>query len=883
MANMENWMRVFAVVHATGDWDLFGSDNGQNLFGYIGTEGTKYTLVVWELESIFGSTNNASWSPGENLFNVNGNDPNLGKIYSNPTFLRMYWRALQELVNGPLEVANSEPLLDAKYHVFLENGLSPIENPSINIKPWLTQAKSSIASQLAAVNATGFSVKPNVTLSDNVAHVSGGAPVNVDFVLINGVAYPLTWTSLTNWTVTVPLTNGANQLSIVGVSNTGQPIAGASNEVTASYSGTITSPVGQVVINEIMYNPVVNSAEYVELFNNSTNVTFDLSGWQLQGLAYTFPSGSLLPPLGFLVLAANRPAFAAAYGATKPVFDTFHATLASGQLLSLLQPNGANNVVVAQVRFDDVLPWPTNASNPGVSLQLIDSHQDNWRAGNWNTGQTKSATPDSTNSVAASLPPFPPLWINEVDPDNLTGLTNSARQPAPWLELFNSSTNNVALAGLYLTSSYADLTNWAFPADAAISPGEFLVVFADGQTNLSSSNELHTSFTLSPGAGSVALSRVFAGEPQVLDYIDYTNLPPDFSYGSLPNGQSFIRVIFDSPTPGASNALNRATTGSFIAYNTAGSIYTQDFDSLPDPGAVSVDSANPVTINGVTYSLANPFDFAGPVSSTSKNGGLGLAAMAGWYGLANPAASVGTRFGASDGDQTAGGQISFGLPNNSNRALGLLATSTTGYTAFGAKFINNTGAPLNYLNMEATGEIWRQSDKAKTLECYYFIDPTAAAAMSTAATASLPALNVSFATVAADTGGVAVEGTNPTNQMNLAITNQAITNWPPGAALWLVWEMADATGKAQGLAIDNLSFSATAQRAVSLSVQGPSANQFVLSWPASPANYQLYAATNLTPPVLWSPITNAPALNHGTNSVAIATSNAAQFFRLLEH
>ncbi|MGP8235670.1 MAG: lamin tail domain-containing protein [Limisphaerales bacterium] len=886
MANMENWMRVFAAVHATGDWDLFGSDNGQNLFEYIGTQGTKYTLVVWELESIFGSTNNASWSPGANLFNFNGNDPNLGKIYSNPTFLRMYWRALQEMVNGPLEVANSEPLLDAKYHVFLENGLSPIEDPNINIKPWMTAARTSIVSQLAAVNATSFSVKPTITPGDDVAYVTGGAPVNVEAVWINGVAYPLTWTSLTNWTVTVPLTNGANHLSVVGVGNTGQPVAGASNEVTVSYSGTTPSPVGHVTINEIMYDPAVNNAEYVELFNNSTNATFDLSGWQVQGLSYTFPSGSLLPPLGFLVLAANRPAFAAAYGATKYVFDTFNATLSPGQLLSLLQPNGTNNVIVAQVRFDDVSPWPTNANNPGVSLQLIDSHQDNWRVGNWNTGQTKAATPDATNSVAANLPTFPPLWINEVDPDNLTGLTNRAGQAAPWLELFNPSTNSVTLAGLYLTSSYTDLTNWAFPAGATMSPGEFLVVFADGQTNLSSADELHTSFTLSPGAGSVALSRVFSGEPQVLDYVDYTDLPPDFSYGSLPNGQSFIRVFFGSPTPGASNALSGATTASFIAYNNAGSIYTQNFDSLPNPGATSVDSANPVTLNGLTYSMANPFDFAGTVSASSKNGGLGLPAMAGWYGLANPAASVGTRFGASDGDQTAGGQISFGSPDSPNRALGLLATSTTGYTAFGAKFINNTGTALHYLNVQASGEIWRQSDKAKTLECYYFIDPTAAAPMSVAETASLPALDVSFPTDPVDVGGSAVDGTNPTNQMNLAVTNQVITNWPPGGALWLVWEMADATGKAQGLAIDNLNFSATAQspstNAVSLSVQGPASNQFILSWPTAAANYQLYAAGNLTPPVLWTQITNAPIISNGTNSVAIATTNAGQFFRLLE-
>ena len=63
--------------------------------------------------------------------------------------------------------------------------------------------------------------------------------------------------------------------------------------------------------------------------------------------------------------------------------------------------------------------------------------------------------------------------------------------------------------------------------------------------------------------------------------------------------------------------------------------------------------------------------------------------LAGWFGLADPTASVGTRFGATDGDQTTGGQISFGLPNSTNRALGLLATSTTGFTAFGARFLND--------------------------------------------------------------------------------------------------------------------------------------------------------------------------------------------------
>ena len=346
-------------------------------------------------------------------------------------------------------------------------------------------------------------------------------------------------------------------------------------------------------------------------------------------------------------------------------------------------------------------------------------------------------------------------------------------------------------------------------------------------------SQLHTSFALSGGTGSVALSRLFNGQPQVLDYVNYANLPPDWSYGSLPDGQSFVRVAFYSPTPGASNNVSGTPPASFIAYNTAGSIYTQNFDSLPDPGATSVNTANPVTINGVTYSLANPYDFAFPAMTNGNTGGLGLAALAGWYGSSallvhDSAPPTATRPPA---DKSVSGCPTVPIAPWACWPPAPPAPPPS------APNSSTTPAPRStIINVQVTGEIWRQSNLPKTLECYYLIDPTATAPMPTQATAYLPALNVSFPTVSGDVGGVAVDGTAPANQINLAVTNQAITNWPSGAALWLVWEMADSTGKAQGLAIDNLSFAATALAASTnapvLSVQGSSANPFVISWPA---------------------------------------------------
>ena len=883
IANMENWMRVFAANHAGGNWDSFGAQNEQNLYGYIGTLGTKYTLLMWDFNISIGLIGEGytSWAPGQNLFYVNPNDPCMSQIYNTPVFQRMYWRALQELVNGPLNVATSGPLITAKYNAFTANGLS-VENPAASIEPWLSQAQSSIGSQLAAVNASSFTVNPTVVVSNNIAYVNGQAPVNVAAVWINGAAYPLTWNNLTNWTVSLPLASGTNNLHVVGVNLSGQVLAGASNSVSVVNNATKVSPVGQVVINEIMSAPAASNAQFVELSNNSTNAAFDLSGWQISGLGYTFPNGSVIGPTNRLVLAANNAAFAAAYGATKPVFDLFAGTLQPPQLLTLVQPNGngTNSVAVTAVRYDTAAPWSSNAVVSGSSLQLIDSHQDNWRVGNWSV-VPYAATPDAVNGTAQVLPAFPSLWINEVQPNNLTGITNRAGQHTPWLELYNPSTNVLSLSGDYLANNYTNLLQWAFPSNAIINAGQFLVVFADGLTNLSVTNQWHTSFNLPAGTGSLALSRLYSGHAQVLDYLDYNGIAPNAAYGSVPDGQSFLRQELFAATPGASNNASATAPPSFVDYAAVGSVYTQNFDALPNPGATSINSANPVTIAGITYSLANPFDFGFPAVTTGSSGGLGLSSLAGWYGN-NVLAS---RFGATDGDQTTGGQLSFGAPSSSNRALGLLATSTTGGTAFGVRLINDTHTTLTRMNLQFTGEVWRQSNLPKTLQFFYFVDPTATASFPSGiipagATAYVPALNVIIPTVSADTGGVAVDGTQAVNSTNLTVLDQAIGNWSPGSALWLVWQMTDSTGKAQGLAIDNLSFSASVPIAVPLSAQTVGTNLF-LSWPAEAGQiYQLEYKTNLTSPV-WTAVGNPVT---GTGLPLTLTNNFGgspqRYFRL---
>lgn len=226
-------------------------------------------------------------------------------------------------------------------------------------------------------------------------------------------------------------------------------------------------------------------------------------------------------------------------------------------------------------------------------------------------------TPGASNSIGAALPAFPSLWINELQAENLTGITNSAGQRVPWLELYNPSGSAVSLNGLYLADNYSNLFAWPFPVSASINPGQFKIIFADGQTNLTTASEWHTSFNLAPGSGSLALSRSYNGQPQVLDYVDYSNLRPDRSFGSVPDGQSFDRQEFFFVTPGATNNAASAPITIYINEWMADNLHTladpadsdfEDWIELYNPGNSDVDLGGYF----LTDTLTNKFQFEIP-------------------------------------------------------------------------------------------------------------------------------------------------------------------------------------------------------------------------------------------------------------------------------
>jgi lamin tail-like protein/CotH protein len=140
----------------------------------------------------------------------------------------------------------------------------------------------------------------------------------------------------------------------------------------------------------------------------------------------------------------------------------------------------------------------------------------------------EGATPGRGNSFPKDLPPYDPIWLNEL----YFGVE-------PAVEVYNAGADPVNLEGYHLTQNYLNpaLAAAGFPPGSAIGPGEFKVFFGN----------------ISPSATALALTRDIGSSTQIVDYFNYA----DLLYGALPDGQPFARGPLRYPTLRQSNLSPR--------------------------------------------------------------------------------------------------------------------------------------------------------------------------------------------------------------------------------------------------------------------------------------------------------------------------------------
>ncbi len=802
--DLPNFLRPIVVNHICGNWDSYGYSRGKNMYAYK-PDNKPWRLWVWDMELALGSS---SSSPTDSIYSIH--DPRLAwMINSIPEIHREYLQGFDEALRTVLKPEVYEPILDERYQNLVLNGI-PVQPPT-SIKNFLVTRTAYLTNVLPKAMFT-ISSPTNITLqTSNVLVLNGTAPLQVSFISVNGVLYKPTWTSVTNWQVIIPVSKTNNVLEIAASDRYSNQIPDTTVTITLTNNFEEPDPAGWVVFNEIMYAPPRLGAGFIEIYNAHTNIAFDLTGWRIEELQYVFPTGTVLLPQNYLVLAENPFVFNETYGIYRVPFDTLPTPIPPrGAVLTLSRPvpNTTNFVVVDRIKYEAAPPWPmpTNAA----SLQLIDAYQDNSRVANWilltniptppstnillldhsstwkymqvsnldnvawqspnyddskwpsgqgllayennpaitplikttlldpriatngmpsghayyfrtyvvitnslkyyavnvsayiddgavfyvngtevarirmNPGPVSNSTlasgippngdatsPDTftipgnvfvtgTNVIAVSvhqnaanssdivfgmrmeavltnvlqsapypctpgwenslvdtLPPFPPIWLNEVQPENITGPADNYNERDPWVEIINLGGSPVTLGGLYLSDTTTNLTKWAFPSNATIPANGFLVIWCDGQINQTTTNHLHTSFRITPTSGIVILSRVINNSTQVLDYVSYNNVPANWSHGSIPDGQPFYRRNLYYATAGASNNPASPPIQVFINEWMADNTRTladpvdgnfEDWFELWNAGSEAVDLGGYY----LTDTLDNPFKFRIP-------------------------------------------------------------------------------------------------------------------------------------------------------------------------------------------------------------------------------------------------------------------------------
>ncbi len=379
LVDIEQWMRVFAARRAVSEWDGYGYERGKDAWLYK-PDRDRWKMLLWDLDKGLGA-----WSDAEAQLFDKVEDPTAQRMYDHPAYRRTYLQAIQEAITGPMTASRINPLMDEVRDALNANGISV--SGTWGIKSWLNTRRNSVTDSLAEEDTDVFALdaaQPSGPWSAPLYTLAGTAPLAVRSITVNGIAYPLTWSSATEWSIALPLQPGPSTLVVEAWDLAGDPIG--SDQVAVTYTGPAPTPVEDLVINEIMYDPAATGTEFVEIYNASSTHPYDLTGFRLRGVDFDFPPGTIIDPDAYLLVVRNEWAVRDLYGVGLPIAGEYNGTLQpTGERLRLvrLATETEPELIVDEVTYSASFPWPSGAQGTGKSIQRINPHHDSNDPANW--------------------------------------------------------------------------------------------------------------------------------------------------------------------------------------------------------------------------------------------------------------------------------------------------------------------------------------------------------------------------------------------------------------------------------------------------------------------------------------------------------------------
>ena len=156
----------------------------------------------------------------------------------------------------------------------------------------------------------------------------------------------------------------------------------------------------------------------------------------------------------------------------------------------------------------------------------------------------------SSVSALAVTRDFGMVKITEVMASNGETIDDSKGKSCDWIEIRNTSEDDIDLSGLNLPDGKKNLQKFTFPEGVVLAKGAYMVIFCSDyeqvETLADGTVEIHVAFKLSADGEKVVLSY----QDVILDIVRFDQQTKDVSYALKDDG---TWAFCDTPTPGADN------------------------------------------------------------------------------------------------------------------------------------------------------------------------------------------------------------------------------------------------------------------------------------------------------------------------------------------
>lgn len=297
------------------------------------------------------------------------------------------------------------------------------------------------------------------------------------------------------------------------------------NEFMARNISTIEDNTGAFVDWVELFNPTDNFIQLNGLY--LTKYDNDLKYFEINGSV----SEMLLAPGDFKIFWLDGNI---AKGSTHANFEL----AGSGGFIALTELNGNATKILDSVYYSSM--------TADISYGRYTDATDNWIL-------FDQPTPGSSNIIPEQISG---IHINEILARNSSVFLNDIGEYDDWIELYNSTNEDIDIGGLYISDNktvpFKSPIPRSSPAETTIPAKGFLMLFPSGKPD---SGIRHLIFQLAGGGEHVSIAQLYLGEPFIIDSVSYPGLSTDQSWGHTNDGGPYWNV-FLTPTPNATNGIS---------------------------------------------------------------------------------------------------------------------------------------------------------------------------------------------------------------------------------------------------------------------------------------------------------------------------------------